>query len=76
MKITPADSLLASSTSNYTQLASKFKLMQPHAHKRKPHDDALTATLMLAVIRCLILPMQMLEKALSCTERDAKSDEN
>lgn len=76
MKIMPADNLLASSTSNYTQLASKFKRMQPHAHKQRPHDDTLTATLMLAVNQRLILAMQMLEEALGCTETEVKSEEN
>ena len=38
----PADNLLASSTSNYTQLGPKFKLMQPHAHKQtsRRHADS------------------------------------
>lgn len=43
MKITPADNLLASSTPNYTQLASEFKRMRPNAHKQRSHDVALTA---------------------------------
>lgn len=50
--------------------------MQPHAHKQRPHDDTLTATLMLAVNQRLILAMQMLEEALGCTETEVKSDEN
>lgn len=66
MKIMPADNLLASSTPNYTQLASERKLMRPHARKQTWHDGTLAATVMVAVTQGPILP-------LGCAGRDGGS---